>query len=338
MTGSPTLDGFRLTFRHPSHAVAEIAWRWTFGVAACVLSGALVLEYLNTLSVTPADLLLLRSRHPVLIGRALSHIFAGSGPRLVAAILVLALALVLCWIVTASVGRAATLKALMASLGSQPQTFRLGSLAGLNFLRAGAMLAAVVGFLGCSILAGFISTDAHPRPGLVLLSFLVLGMVVWCVWSMVNWFLSLASIFVVRDGQSAFPALADAVFLCRTRSGPVGAASSWFGLIHLLIFGAATIAACFPIALATAVPKAMTWFAMAAITLLYFAAADYLYVARLTAYVRIVEDSHQPPQVVLPLVEPPVPPSIPGPQVVDDPEDLILSDIEAAAGGQEPAN
>jgi hypothetical protein len=329
MSPSPTLEGFRLTLRQPSLPLAEIIWRWCFGIAAGVLSGALILEYLDTLTVNRADLLMLRSRHPVLIGRALAHVFAGSGPRLVSAMLLLIPALALTWMVAASLGRAATLRAMLGVFGSSPEKLGLRSLLGLNFLRTGAVLAAFLGFLGCAIIAGFVSTDAQPQPGLVFLLFLALALVVVSAWSMVNWFLSLASIFVVRDGRDTFSALADSISLCRDRPGPVMAAGSWFGLIHLILFGAATVAAGFPIALATAIPKAMTWFAILAITLLYFAAADYLYTARLAAYVRIVEDGHQPPAVVPPT--PPVPvPSDPAPAY--DRDDLILSDLETARG------
>jgi len=35
---SPTLEGFRATFRRPSLTLAEIAWRWTVGALAWALS------------------------------------------------------------------------------------------------------------------------------------------------------------------------------------------------------------------------------------------------------------------------------------------------------------
>jgi hypothetical protein len=320
---SPTLEGFRAVFRLPSLGLAELAWRWSFGAAACLLLGGTFLEYLDTLAVTPADLLLLRSRQPFLIGRAFTHILAGSGPRLVYATLVLLLALVLAWIVTASVGRAATLRALLGR--ARAENWRLRALLGLNFLRVGLALAAVLGFGGAAILAGFTSSDANPQTGLAFLLFAALALAVWSLWSLVNWFLSLAAIFVVRDGRDTFAALADAVGLCRDHFGPVLASGSWFALIHGLFFAVATVVACFPLALATALPGGVTFFLIFLITLSYFAVVDYLYVARLAAYVYIVEDSHQPPAVPLPpLVNPPSSSTTPEPEF--DPDDLILSD------------
>src|SRR5713226_5754859 len=110
---SPTLEGFRAIFRQPSFGLAEIAWRWSFGVAAGLLLTFSFLEYLDTLPVTRGELFLLRTHHPILISQAITHIFRGSAPRVVVAAIVLALALAVAWIVIASLGRAVTVKALL---------------------------------------------------------------------------------------------------------------------------------------------------------------------------------------------------------------------------------
>ena len=64
---SPTLEGFRAIFRRPSLGLAEIAWRWSIGFAVSLLLIFSVLTYLNTLPVTAAELLLLRTGQPVFI-------------------------------------------------------------------------------------------------------------------------------------------------------------------------------------------------------------------------------------------------------------------------------
>src|SRR5215475_2659717 len=221
-TWSPTGEGFRSIFRKPALPVAEIIWRWSFGATVVVLLGAAFLEYLNTLPVSPADLFLLRTGHPVLVSNALSHILRGSGFHLVLALIFLIVVLAILWIVLASVGRAATLDSLTAyireraskarqisptsgpevSTGTQTAfPWRLRSLAGLHFFRAALALAACAGFLGALILAGFASTKTDPHPGLVFVIALALGTLAWMTWSSVSWFLSLASVFVVVQGQ-----------------------------------------------------------------------------------------------------------------------------------------
>src|SRR5579863_10679495 len=96
---SPTLEGFSLMFRRPAFGLAEVAWRWSFGLAAGALVAFALAEYFDTLPVTRAHILLIRSRQPVLILRALEEIFHGSGAALIRTSIVLALCLSMAWIV-----------------------------------------------------------------------------------------------------------------------------------------------------------------------------------------------------------------------------------------------
>lgn len=282
-------------FRRPSLGLAEIAWRWSFGFAGGLLLAFSFLEYLDTLPVTSGDLLLLRSRHPFLISQAVVHIFRSSAPRVVVTTIVLALAMAVAWIGIAAVGRAATVKGLLDYFaeggiwGRREIGWRLRSLVGLNFLRGGVTLAAGVGCLGALLVAGFASPKSDPSPGSVVLIFLTLLMLVWLAWSLVNWFLALAAIFVVGGGQDTFGAVAAAVDLCRTRSGSVFAAGTWFGLAHLAAFVVATSVVAFPLAFAGVLPAGVVLGGVLLVTMLYFAAVDFLYVGRLAAYVWIVK-------------------------------------------------
>ncbi len=110
---SYTSEGFRAAFRRPSLVFAEITWRWMVGATAAVLSGFALLEYLDTLPVTNGEILFLRTKQPVLIGRVLSHILRGSLNRVVLTGLLVALGLAAIWIVAASIGRALTVRELM---------------------------------------------------------------------------------------------------------------------------------------------------------------------------------------------------------------------------------
>jgi hypothetical protein len=176
-TVSPTLEGFRAAFQRPSLTLAEIIWRWTAGGTAAVLFVFGLFEYLNTLSVTNGELLFLRTRHPYLVGEALAHILRGSLNRVVMAGLLAALLLAVLWMVAASVGRIATVRVLMeyfrrASIGSgdgvrdiasSVSTERIHSsdaltaLVRLSFLRIVVAVAAIFGFVGAAILAGYAS-------------------------------------------------------------------------------------------------------------------------------------------------------------------------------------
>ena len=331
-------------FRRPSLGLAEIYWRWSLGFAAGILLFFSFVEYLDTLPVSDADLLLLRSHQPFLISHAILHIFSGSGPRLVAAGLVLIFAMTLAWIGTASFGRGATLKGLVDYFGedkiqSARPNFSAGegarqfrSLAGLNFFRVGVTLAALVSCVGGLLLAGFASSTADPSPGSATLIFLSMVMLVWLAWAMLNWFLSLAAIFVVAEGRDAFGAVASAVDFCRARTGSVLAAGTWFEVAHVVVFVVASSVVAIPLAFSGVLPAGVILGGVLLVALLYFAIVDFLYVGRLAAYVAVLSFPKQ--SLVSQTVQSPLTDSgsqsslTPRSGSGIDPDELILSDIQ----------
>ncbi len=294
-------------FRVPLLGLAEIAWRWSFGLTAAAGLLFTFREYLDTLPVTAEEMFLLRTRHPVLIWQALSRIFQGSAPRATAVFLALALALGLAWVVIASLGRAATLKTLVEYFCGPRGRIRLSPLLALNLMRAATFLAAILGVAGALLAARAASPLDDPSPGSVLLIFWMLTMLVGLAWSMLNWYFSLAAIFVVKDGASTFSALGAAIDLCRSRAGSITAALIWFGVAHTAMFVIASSAVAVPLGFADVLPGGVVFGGLLLVALLYFAAVDFLYVGRLAAYVFMTE----------PPVTAPMPAS----------EDDILSDI-----------
>ena len=123
-------------------------------------------------------------------------------------------------------------------------------------------------------------------------------------------------------------AISSAVALCRERTGPVAAVSTWTGLAHLTAFVGATTVVSMPLGFVAVVPWRLVVAAMILITLAYFALADWLFMARLAGYVCIAEMPEALP-VTIPALpahtspsgsqEPPVESTI-------DRDDLILSD------------
>ena len=313
---SPTLEGFQTMFRLPLLGLAEIAWRWSFGLAVAAALAFMLREYLATLPVTAGEMLLLRTRQPALIAQALARIFQGSAPRAVVALLVLTLALTLAWIVLASLGRTVTVKALLEHFRGSETRARtsmqgLTSLLALNFLRAATMLAAIVGVAGAMLVAKAASSPDDPSPGKVLLIFWMLTMLIGLACPLLNWYLSLAGLFVVRDKASAFGALARATDLCRMRPGALAAAGTWFGMAHAIVFVIASSAVAVPLGFAEVLPGSIVFGGVLLVTLLYFAAVDFLYVGRLAAYVFLLEEPEPEPR----------------PPVLLPSEDDILSDI-----------
>jgi hypothetical protein len=360
---SPVAEGFRATFRRPSLTLGEIMWRWSVGATAAALFLYGLFEYLGTLPVTSGEMLFLRTRQPYLVAQVIAHIFRGSLSRVVMAGLLAGLMLGWLWIVAASLGRMATVRVLLdhfrggigsaagdaardggidlasnVSTNSVLQNGPMRALGRINFLRAAVALAAVFGFVGAALLAGFASPHADPRPGLAFLLFLPMAGLICFVWWALNWLLSLSGMFAVRDGEEAVRAISAAVAFCRERTGAVFAVSTWTGLAHLVAFVGATTVVSVPLGFAGVLPWRLIVLGVILVTLAYFALADWLYMARLAGYVCIAE---MPEVLLVPLPRAPTPrPSPSGLQPAPTPplrttidrDEPILSDVPNPAG------
>ena len=335
---SPTVQGFRAAFRRPSLTFAEIAWRWSFGATAAALSFFYCIEYLNTLPVSHTDLILLSTRQPALVGRAIAHIFNGSLSRAILAALFGMLALSLLWIVAASLGRLVTVRALLAyfdkdfackiypgrSSGEQPRP--VSALINLNFLRSAALLSMILAFCGAAIVVSFVSTKTSPRPGLAFVLFLPTAALICTAGWTLNWWLSLAGIFAVRNGKDALAAITAAVAFSREHLGSVLVVSIWTGLAHLVALSIAATVLSLSLAFIQIVPARLVMVGLIFVALAYFAIADWLYIARLAAYVYIAE---MPDALVAASPAPPTSSygNVTPVQTVVDRDELILSDL-----------
>lgn len=346
MPVSPTLEGFRAAFRRPLLIFAEITWRWVVGATATVLLFFGLFEFLDTLPVTGGELLFLRTHNPFLVSQALAHILRGSISRGLLSLILAVLLLTAIWMLAASLGRLAILEAMIDYFRERFRyDFKLAegdetapsevsprgqflTLLRLNFLRVAVAIAALIGLAGAATITGFVSSPTNPRPGLALALFLPVSAIACLIWYELNWLLSLASIFVVRDAVDAVGAISSAVTLCRERTGALAAISTWTGLAHLIVFMGASTVVSVPLALAGVLPWRLVVLAVILVTLAYFAVSDWLYTARLAGYVCVAE---------LPdaLLIPPPPPMItpPSPTTTIDRDELILSDIPQPVTG-----
>lgn len=348
MATSPTAEGFRAAFRRPSFTFAEIAWRWAVGATATGIALFGLTEYLSTLPVTNGELLFLHTGQPYLVAEAIARIFLGSMNRVVITVLLAAFLLTCLWIVAASLGRLATVRALLnyfrrdvtryVSAGNDPEagvsasanrdvasnvsTNDLRGLMRLNFLRASVALASALALGGAAIVSGFVSSQTHPRHAFAFLIFLTLSGIVGGVAWTLNWLLSLAGVFCVRDNEDELGAISAAVAFWREHASAVSSVTTWTGLAHLGVFMIASVGIGMPLAFVAVAPWRPLVALMIALTLFYLALADWLYMARLAGYIAILE-----------LPEAPVEQAAPTPagdapiQTTIDRDEPILSDV-----------
>jgi hypothetical protein len=340
VSASPTLEGFRAAFRRPSFTLAEITWRWAVGATAVLLFFFGLFEFLSTVPVTNGELLFMRTRQPILVWQAILHILRGSLDRSVLPAILAAMMMASFWIIAASIGRAVTVPAMIEyfrrRVAGDRNSSPFRSLARLNFLRIATLVAAGVGFLGSAILASLVSPDKNPQPALAFLVFLPFAAASCFFCWLLNWFLSLAGIFAVRDGEDAIGAISAAATFCRERLGAVLAVSTWTGLAHIVVFVIASTVASTLLGVSGLLPWRLVVLAVIAVTLLYFAVADWLYMARLAGYLFIAEM----PELLSAQIAA-IPPSALSAMLVAttvDRDELILSDVPNPFPWAEPTN
>jgi hypothetical protein len=330
MNSSSSIAGaFRLIFRHPAIALAEIAWRSSFAAAAWLLGGMFLIESLKSLPVTRPDRLLLTSHQPVFILRALERIFADSAVRITKAGIVLLVGLALAWIAAASLGRFAILDSLLDEfqLGSaRPRRGAWASLVALNTLRFALVLAAVIAAAGAVLVASsaWASSNLRPADGVGLFGLLLFS--VGVSWIALNWLLSVAAIFPVAEQETAFDAIGSVVRLIERRTGPLVLIGLLFGGLHIGLFMAATAIGISLLVAARPLGAGTVIFLELGLIAAYMAAAHFLYVSRLAAYVSLLrrEDTAVAGQS---------PDNRSGPDTRSriDPDELILGDVPLAS-------
>jgi hypothetical protein len=282
---TPIRDGFRAIWRAPGLVPAEIAWRWAAGGAFWALLLLSFIEYAGSLKVSPLNWFFWKLGYPPLSAQAFADTIAGSGHKLLAIAAVLIPGMAILWTFAASIGRTATLRAIVPE-----GTVRFRTMLALNFLRAAALLAALIGFAGVYAIAMALYSDGPgtlPHAGRSTWMLLVGWTLVAYLWSVVNWFLALAPVVAVERNCDALAAMSGSMRILAERPGRFFRVNVIFGGMHLLAFIVFATVALFALMLVAAIPGKVVLGLLLLVILAYFAVADFLYMARLGAYAEI---------------------------------------------------
>jgi hypothetical protein len=327
-------------FRRPSLGIAEVAWRFSFGAATAAVLALGLIEYLESLPVKSSDLILLETNRPALISRAVLDILHGSGPRLAECAVLLAGSLTIGWIVLASLGQTVTTRALLAHFcESLPwQTSQPGcattagavpSLMGLNFLRATVTAAAIVASLVPWFFARIASGPGDDSLAGASLALVLVNMLIWSCWYVLNWVLSLAALFVTAENRNTFDAIGAAVEFSSAHVASLLAVNAWFGLAHTASLLLAVLAIMFPLSLLSVLPPGYAGLGALLVLLVYFVIVDFLRIGTLAAYLAILGG---PRAASVAEQDPLIPEDDAGASRGGvDPGELILSDVPSLA-------
>jgi hypothetical protein len=282
---SPFREGFTALREEPLLLAAELTWRWCFGLAAWMIVLLAAALFLDTLRITALDRFLLGTMSPILERSAVIHIFHGALLRLIWLKFMVLACLSVLWALASAVGRAASLRNLVALTSGddldEAAGWQFRPMFQLHLVRV-LWLWIALGCLTASMLLGYdMMQQGHAARGAF---FYVFGFSLSIVFGvLLNWILALAPLFCIRNQLNARDALALTVDFCSNRVGHMIGLNAAFLALRIVWFGAMFFLVLAPTALGKHVAVGWQLVLMGFLSLVYFAGADALNLARLGA-------------------------------------------------------
>ncbi|MGA9564951.1 MAG: hypothetical protein WBS19_05445 [Candidatus Korobacteraceae bacterium] len=303
---SPFQEGFAALREEPLLFAAELTWRWCFALAAWLLMLVAAALFLDSLKVSELDQFLLSTMQPALEWSAVNHILHGALLRAVWIKFIVLAGLTLLWAFAAAVGRAASLRNLIAVFGGEDRDEHAGwqfrPMFQLHLARA-LWIWIAVGCFAVSILLG--SAMGIQRHAARAAFFYVFGIALSLVFGvMLNWFFGLAPLFCIRNQASAGDAIWLTLDFCERQAGRLFGLSLGFLALRLVWAGSMFFLILAPMSLGKHLAVGWIVLLMFGLSLIYFAGADALYLARLGSYAALAEIDAQPTPETQPAPEP----------------------------------
>lgn len=289
----PLREGFRLVLADPAVYLIELLWRWSFGLGALAVLFVSLRHVLDALILTDADEAMLASRSPQIVLNALAGLMEQVGPQLANVLMFALPTLAVLWCLAATIGRGLTTRVLVRRLAydygqNLPEQSHWPSMLGVHVLRVVMGLLVFIGYTGASyISSSALGSVDSPNILVGALMFLMVFVPVFLAWTFVNWGVSMAPIFVVRDGSGAIDSVAESIRFCLGCYRSLAKVAIWNALLRTGVAIVLSFCAfvCAPLA------KLMPIWAVGAfgtlLALAYFMASDYLLLARLGGYAAV---------------------------------------------------
>jgi hypothetical protein len=279
---NPITQGLRAVARDPAIFLVEILWRWSFAILSCLLVAGVGMMLLGPLHVGKTWDTAWGSRDPQRIGQLLVVIVLLLGVKLIIAVIALPLTIALLWSILAALGRFVTVKRLRAGLTS----LRFRTVFALQILRGLISWFSLVLLFATTFGEALIATRGI-QPDLVLYYLMVMPSVVLIgtAWLVLNWYLSLAAIFG-REGQSVRGAFRQARQTVRQQRSDFAGTGFVFLLFRFVILMIAMAICGLTSGMEASAPQSY-FVLLVVVSLAYCAIADFLYMARMAAYLAL---------------------------------------------------
>jgi hypothetical protein len=279
---NPITQGLRTVARDPAIFLVEILWRWSFALLACLLVIGVGLMLLGPLHVGHRWDMAVRTRDPQRMTQLLVTVLLILGMKAVVAALAIPVAIAFLWSTFSALGRFVTIRRLRVGLTS----LRFPSILALQFLRGFASWFCFVLFFGATFGEALIASRG-PKPDLLLYYLMVMPsvVVISAFWLTVNWYLSLAAFFG-REGQGFRGALRQARQTIRQQRSDFAGTGLVFLLFRTIILLVAVAICGLASGMEGTAPQSY-FVLLVVVSLAYCAIADFLYMARMAAYLAL---------------------------------------------------
>jgi hypothetical protein len=286
---NPIVQGLRAVSRDPLIFMLEILWRWCFALLAFLLIFATGAILLGPLPIGNRWAAVWNTHDPQRIGSFVLTVILLLGNKLIIAAFAVPIAIALMWGVLSGLGRSIIVKRLRAGATS----LRFRTFMAIQFLRAFLTWISIVLLIAAVVGETLIATRS-PKPDLALYYLMVMPTVVLIsiFWLILSWYLSLAAIFG-REGQSfrgAFRQARQAV--AKQRSDFAGTGFVFLLMRAVLLLVALAICGLSSRSAGTSPQAYFTLLMIVAVV--YFALADFLYMARMAAYLALAAAHVEP--------------------------------------------
>jgi hypothetical protein len=282
-------EGFRILRSDPTLLPLELLWRWSFGLG---LLAALFFAYAHlrqAVLLSDADQAALSSQDPLAMATAAAGLIAGAQPLLLRTLTQVSGVVAVLWVAAVALGRGilgriiARRFAVDYGLRIASDAPRWRSFAILKMARVLMLLILVIGYLGGGLVAAVVNAPGQNVLTDALIIFAAVA-VAGVVWSYVNWVLSLAPIFVVRDGLPPLDSVVAAVAFIRRNYSHLKAIALWNSTLRGLVATVITIAGVVTVSLRATLPGWTITVLVALETLVYLVVSDFFLLARFAAY------------------------------------------------------
>jgi hypothetical protein len=306
---SPFQEGFAALRNEPLLLPAELMWRWCFALTAWILALGAAALFLDSINVSALDRFLLGSAQPALERSALNHIFHGALLRAIWIKFIVLAGLTFMWSFAAALGRAASLRSLLARCSSDDRAetvaWQFRPMFQLHLLRA-LWTWIAIGCLTASLLLGTVMQQRHHAAPAAF--FYVFGVALSIVFGVIlNWIFGLAPLFCIRNQTRAREAMSLTLDFCSRQGARLFGLSLGFLALRAVWAGSMFFLVLAPANLGKHVAFGRILAMMGVLFLVYLAGADALYLARLGAFCALAEiDAAPKPE--------PTPEPIPAPE------------------------